>query len=316
MLELGLAFVKTIRHFWPKVNPWLKALPETRFMPMVEYEARFLCWWGLLLFCCKLGSRRQLDFELRDDQLRVLENVNRLAQTGQVSLPVNKTLSHYLGHVGSAAFGQLRTDCVRQLIRNKVLDSIRLQGCFPVMIDGSGFLSFKEQHCRHCLVHRHETHTVYLHPVLEAKLADTRGLALSVASEFIENPGQPGQIPEQSTLATYDAVKQDCELKAFARLASNLKEQFPQTRFCIGGDSLYACGTVFAICAANKWSFVLTFKAGRTPQRFGRISRACSSFARQIVCSSSCPTKPDKPSAGSMTWNILTRKIGGTLFML
>jgi hypothetical protein len=244
---------------------WLKAMPDTRFQPMVEYAPPFLYWWGLLLFCCKMGSRRQLDFELRDDQTWVLENVNRLAQTQQTSLPVNKTLSHFLSHVGSPALAQLRTDCIRQLIRNKVLDSIRLQGRFPVVIDGSGFLSFHQQHCPHCLVHRHETHTVYLHPVLEAKLADPRGLALSVASEFIQNPQEHLVLADPSTLTTYEQVKQDCELKAFARLATNLKTQFPQTRFCICGDSLYACGPAFAICKANHWSFVLTFKEGRTP---------------------------------------------------
>ncbi len=265
VLELGRAFVKTIRHFWPKLNPWLQALPDTRFQPMVDYDVRFLCWWGLLLFCLKLGSRRQLDFELRDDPLWVLDNVNRLAQTEQTSLPVHKTLSHFLGHVGSAAFAQLRTECVRHLIRNKVLDSIRLEGCFPVAVDGTGFLSFTEQHCPHCLVHEHESYTVYLHPVLEAKLVDTRGLALSLGSEFIENPGQEAPLAAPSTLTTYAAVKQDCELKAFARLAQNLKTQFPQTRFCLGGDSLYACGPVFALCASHKWSYVLTFKEGRTP---------------------------------------------------
>ena len=232
---------------------------------MVEYDARFLCWWGLLLFCCKLGSRRQLDYHLREDELFVLENVNRLAQTQQVSLPVNKTLSHFAGHVGSAGFAQLRTDCVRRLIRNKVLDATRLEGCFVVAVDGTGFLTFNERHCPHCLVHRHETHTVYLHPVLEAKLVDPHGLALSIGSEFIENPTEQAPVASPSTLTTYEAVKQDCELKAFDRLAAHLKEQFPQTRFCLGGDSLYACGRVFAICASNQWSYVLTFKEGRTP---------------------------------------------------
>jgi hypothetical protein len=87
-------------------------------------------------------------------------------------------------------------------------------------------------------VHEHETCTVYLHPVLEAKLVDTRGLALSLASEFIENPNPQGPGWTPPTPTTYETVKQDCELKAFARLAENLKKEFPQTRFCIGGDSL------------------------------------------------------------------------------
>ena len=257
VLALGRILAKTIRHFCPKLNTWFQALPDTRFQPMVEYDPRFLCWWGLLLFCLKLGSRRQLDFQLRDLELLVLNNVNRLAQTEQTSLPVNQTLSHFLGHVGSPALAQIRTQCVRQLMRNKVLDSTRLEGRFVLVVDGTGFLAFKKEHCDHCLVHEHETHTDYLHPVLEAKLVDTRGLALSVASEFIENP-------DGRSFREYQKIKQDCELKAFARLAQNLKEQFPQTRFCLGGDSLFACGPVFAICQQNHWSYVLTFKEGRT----------------------------------------------------
>jgi len=36
---------------------------------MVTYHPCFLLWWGLLLFLCKLGSRRQLDFQFRDPEL-------------------------------------------------------------------------------------------------------------------------------------------------------------------------------------------------------------------------------------------------------
>jgi hypothetical protein len=50
-------------------------------VPFIEYDKKFLAWWGVLLFCCKLGSRRQLDFDLRDATTQVLGNVNRLAGT-------------------------------------------------------------------------------------------------------------------------------------------------------------------------------------------------------------------------------------------
>ena len=69
---------------------------------MVTYPQRFLVWWGLLLFLCKLGRVRQLDYQLRDNETFVLDNANALARTHQESLPVYGTLSHFLGHVGSA----------------------------------------------------------------------------------------------------------------------------------------------------------------------------------------------------------------------
>ena len=257
----GKAFVRTQRHFWPKFNDWADALPDTRFEPMVIYDTRFLLWWGLLLFACKLGSRRQLDFQLRDLETKVLSNVNQLAQTHQDGLPVHKTLDHFLGHVGSPAVGHLRTQCIRKLIRNKVLDDLRLEGQFVVATDGTGFLTFSERHCPHCLVQKHESKTIYFHPVLEAKIVHQNGLALSIGTEFIENPGAD----PSWDLTDYETVKQDCELKAFLRLASQLKKDFPQTGFWIGGDSLFACGPVVSVCEQNDWSYALTFKPGRTP---------------------------------------------------
>jgi hypothetical protein len=246
----------------------------------VTYHLRFLFWWGLLLFLCKLGSRRQLDFQFRDLELQVLANVNRLSDCQQESLPVNKTLSHCLGHVGSAPVGRLRTRCVRRLIRNKVLDDARLFGRLVFAVDGTGFLVFKQRHCPHCLVHRNGSSVYYLHPLVEAKLVDPCGLAISIGTEFIENPMQipAPEPPDLATLTEYEKVKQDCELKAFARLAPRLKADFPQTPLCASGDSLYACGPVLTICEQNRWSYVLTFKPGRTPslwQDFQGLLKLC-----------------------------------------
>lgn len=137
VLELGKSFIRTLGHFWPDLNPWIDQLPDTRFQEMIVYDKRFLTWWGLLLFCLKLGSRRALDYQLRDTELAVLDNVDQLAKTQQDSLPVHKTLDHFLGHVGSPALADLRNQCVRQLIRNKVLDRFRLEGQFVIAIDGT-----------------------------------------------------------------------------------------------------------------------------------------------------------------------------------
>lgn len=251
-----------MRHFWPGFNDWLNELPDTRFQPFVVYERRFLMWVGLMLFCCKLGSRRQIDYQLRDPESFVLENLNGLAGASQQSLPVNKTLDHFLSHVGSEAIGQLRDRCVRTLIRGKVLDACRLGGHFVLAFDGTGFLSFHRRHCPSCLHQSGDTGDCFLHQVLEAKMVDPRGLAISVGTEFIENDEREGG---DAAGPGRQSTKQDCELKAFLRLAPRIKSAFPQTPFCVAGDSLLACGPAMEACRKLNWSFVLTFKPGRTP---------------------------------------------------
>jgi len=49
----------------------------------------------------KLGSRRQLDYQLNTDGPEVLANLNRLAGTQQTTRPVNKTLNDFLGGLGA-----------------------------------------------------------------------------------------------------------------------------------------------------------------------------------------------------------------------
>src|SRR6266705_2857155 len=125
VVALAGTFLKTVRHFFPELPSWLDELPDTRFVPMVEYHRRFLCWWGLLLFGLGLGSRRSADNDLRDLECAILHNLNRLAGTEQDSLPVTKTLDHFIGHVGSAAFAQLLHQHTQRLIRMKALDDFR-----------------------------------------------------------------------------------------------------------------------------------------------------------------------------------------------
>jgi hypothetical protein len=174
-------------------------------------------------------------------------------------------LDHFLGHVGSAALAELRNRCVRRLIRNKVLDRLRFDGQFVIATDGTGYLVFKERHCPHCLEHSNGSSVYYLHPVLEAKIVHTSGVAISIGTQFIENPLSESPPPASAKLTDYEAVKQDCELKAFLRLAPQLKAAYPQTPFCLATDSLMACGPVLTLCEEYGWSYVLTFKPGRTP---------------------------------------------------
>jgi hypothetical protein len=240
----------------------------------VIYHKRFLIWWGLSLFLCKLGSRRQLDYQLNTDGPEVLANLNRLADTSQDSRPVNQTLEYFLKQIGEAPVADLRRQMIRRMIRMKALEAARLQGRFVVLIDGSGYLVFRTRHCDHCLTQRHGEMTLYMHQVLEAKLVGPAGTVFSIASEFIDNR----DTPDAPARSSPERVKQDCELKALRRLVARLRAEFPRVRIGLSGDGLYACGEGFQVAKDYKCDFIYTFQPGRLPalwEEFQALLRLC-----------------------------------------
>jgi hypothetical protein len=239
---------------------------------MVVYHKRFLVWWGLGLFLCRLGSRRQLDYQFAPDGPEALGNFNRLAGTAQESRPVNKTLECFLRKIGDAPIARLRQQMVRRLIRMKALDEARRHGRFVVLIDGTGYLVFRCRHCDHCLTQRQGEATLYMHQVLEAKLLGPADTVLSIATEFIDNRDAP------AVAAGQERAKQDCELKALRRLLDGLRREFPQLPVCLSGDGLYACGEGFQVAKDYRCDFVYVFQPGRLPalwQEFQALLRLC-----------------------------------------
>src|SRR3984957_707814 len=261
VLKIGPILAQTVRHFLPDLDAWIDAIDDPRFQPMVTYDKRFLLWWGLGLFLLKLGSRRQLDYELKIEQTQVLANLNRLAGTRQDSRPVNKTLECFLGGIGDETVAGLRHKAVNRLIRMKVLDDAKLQGRYLILIDGSGYLVFNHKHCEHCLTRQCGDTTIYMHQVLEAKLLGPDGTVFSIATEFIDNR----DTEDTPAGASQERVKQDCELKALRRLMPKLRKEFPQLRVCLGGDGLFGCGEGCQIAKDFRCDYVYAFQPGRMP---------------------------------------------------
>jgi hypothetical protein len=213
----------------------------------VVYPLPALLFTGMLLFLFRLGARREIASKLRDNAIAaasfsLLWNVP--------SIPHGDTLENLARQLDPEQAQESICRAVEILIRKKALHSQRLLGCYYVVaIDGTGMLSFEKRHCPHCLTQTQDGVTRYYHPVLEAKLVTPAGLVLSLMTEFIENV-DPG------------ASKQDCELKAFYRLALRLKRRFPRLPISLCADSLYAKGPVFALCQRFGWRFMLVLKEG------------------------------------------------------
>jgi hypothetical protein len=274
--QIGRVFARTVRHFFPLWNTWLDQLPDRRDQEAIIYPRRFLACWGILLYVLQLGSRRQLDYQLRAEGTQVLGNLNRLLNTDLITRPVHDTLDYFAGQTTVAGSERLRTKMNQRLLRMKVLESTRVLGHVPLITDGTGHLVFGQRHCARCLRQRHGSRTSYLHQVLEAKFVGPAGVVSSAGSVFIEN--EPGweELPAEQR-------KQQCELKAMDALAPALKRDYPQLKICWLGDALWACGRAFAIARANGWSFVFTFKEGRLPALWREFQSLLTCLPEQVV---------------------------------
>ncbi len=170
----------------------------------------------------------------------------------KLHLPHPDTIDEVMRALSPELLEELKAHLVSRLFEQKVLRDFRFLGNYYfVAVDATGTHSFDHSHCEHCLTKTSKNGvTTWFHYVLEAKLVTSSGLAISLASEFIEN--LPGR----------DYEKQDCEQKAFARLACKIKRNFPRLPICILADGLYPNKTVFNTCRDNNWKFIITLKDG------------------------------------------------------
>lgn len=253
-VEVWPALLKTLRHFFPDFRSWLASVPDPRDPRFIVYPIAYELAAGLMLFLTKLGSRRQMRFQFGTPCF--LKNLNLLCGTSCDTMLHPDTLAYLVSRLPPTALEDLRLAMIRTLLRERCFEQDRLLGrWYRVAIDMTGYLTFNERHCDHCLTQTHGEKTLYLHMALEAKLVTSNGFSLSLATEFVENP-QP------------DVTKQDCERKALVRLAGRLKRDFPQLSICLLLDGLYACGPVFELCRKNRWCFIVTFKEGSAPSVF------------------------------------------------
>ena len=122
-----------------------------------------------------------------------------------------------------------------------------------IIIDGtqlySGGIRINDKCLERCYNKGTEQETVNYHvDVLEAKIYYGSKLVCSICSEFIENNGEDAEKYKQMS---EEARKQDCEIKAFRRMAKKLKKAFPRLPILLLMDSLYASKPVMDICREN-----------------------------------------------------------------
>lgn len=260
-----IGFFKTIHHLAPEVLSAMATIPDPRDPARITYPIANVVLVGILVFVLKAGARRNVKKKLNTEAF--IANIKAIGQAlfpGAVfpdTLIHGDTLNKALKRIDEKFFHQLRVLLVFVLIRRRRLEQWRILGCYAIAIDGTGVIVYHKRHCDHCLTRKVKGETIFYHPVLEAKLVcPGLGLALSIATEFIENPEKIKNKKKQ---------KQDCELKAFHRLIPRLRKDFPQMAIVLLLDAIYANERVFQLCDDYNLRYLITFKKGSMPATWG-----------------------------------------------
>ena len=238
---------KTITHFFPDLIERIRQIEDCRKKSDYELVELIMACIAMSLF--KADSRNAFNNEREEGNFK--DNYQKIFK---MRLPHMDTADNVMRRINPDELQQLKTDLIRTLLEKKTFHKFRLfKKFFIIAVDGTGLMTFPKRHCEHCLTKTSKKgKTKYFHHVLEAKLICPNGFAISIATEWIENPED-------------DFDKQDCEMKAFPRLAEKIKEMFPRLPICITADGLYPNQTFFGICKVNHWSFIVTFKDGNLP---------------------------------------------------
>ena len=203
----------------------------------------------LALFIFKAGSRNEYNQKRKAPLFQ--RNFKRLFG---FPMPHGDSVHNVIALLDETQVERLNQKMVQVLLKRKVFHKSRYRHhWYRIAVDGTGVVSFDHHHCEQCL---HQTSkndkTTYSHKILDARLITPNGFSISVASEWIENPEHEA----------YD--KQDCERKAFKRLAAKLKKIYPRLPIIILADALYPYEGFFTICKVNQWACLVTFKKGNS----------------------------------------------------
>jgi hypothetical protein len=224
---------------------------------MCCYSSSHLWWLGTLMFLTRAGSRNAFDQSRNSGQAphNMGQFCGQMADDprfqGEPLITCSDNVAHHLRRVDAAEVQEIPADLCQELLTRRVFDPARLFGCWHILIfDGT-----VQELCRKGFE--------------EGGKSGGRGAARYryVVQCGLLGPGNTffPLMHEHADMHDPDSEKEDCEIKAFHRLARRLKKRFPRMLFCVTADALYCAETIAEACVQYGWKYVVTLKEGRQP---------------------------------------------------
>ena len=268
-LEAVTDQIKVYRAMLPVLLKRLSKIADPRQPRKIRHKLTVLMIYGILCFAFQMSSRREANQKMTRPVFEA--NLRRLFPDLE-ELPHQDTLARLLARIDVTEMEQAHLDMIRQLIRSKKFRRYLIGGCYPIAIDGTQKFTRAQCWDAACLERKvgskktpdpppAEPEKQYYVYVLEANLAFQNGMVIPLLSEVLSD-----------TEAQSPKDKQDCEQKAFQRLAQRLKEGFSHLPILLLLDGLYANGPIIALCRQYNWDFMIVLQDGSLPTVWEEIA--------------------------------------------
>lgn len=242
--------VRVYRNQLPVLLKRLAKIPDPRNPKKSKHKLTVLMLYGILTFVYQIPSRREANRVMTRPQF--VENLQLLFPELE-SIPHHDTLMRLLATIDVDQIEQAHIELIRRLIRNKKFYNYLINHSYPIAIDGTQKFKRDEIWSDKCsgrtVGKGDKVRSQYYVYALEASMVFHNGMVIPLMSEFLE-----------FTKGDTSEKKEDCETKAFKRLAARLKKEFKRLSIMLLLDGLYPNGPIMAICRKNKWDFMIVLQ--------------------------------------------------------
>jgi hypothetical protein len=208
---------------------------------------------SIVLFILECHSRNAFNNKAREEMFR-----KNYRQFFGLRLPHMDATNDLFKSLDYQEMEAIRCCLISVLIEKRVFHKFRFFHHYShIAVDGTGAYNWGESPPadigKHALKKESKNgNTTCYSLLMEAVLVCKNGMTVPLMTEWIANDS-----------LQYD--KQDCESKAFKRLAARLKQYFPRLNICILADGLYSNVSIMNICAEYGWKYITVFKDGNLP---------------------------------------------------
>ena len=258
--------ITIVRQYFPELINKFEGLTDLRNQSYVKYRMKVIFIVRLLGLMSEMKSMQGMTRELNTEES--IKNIAQICNLELEEIPHCDTINDVFGKIKVEEIEEIRKYMINKLIRGKIIQKYKIRDrYYHIVVDGTGLATSRKKYNENCLVknktdkngNEYQEYSTY---VLEAKLIVGK-MVFSIGSEFVENTDE-------------NESKQDCEIKAFKRLAEKIKKEYPKLKILISGDALYASKPIMDICKQNNWKYIIRFKKGSIPSLYEEFETVVS----------------------------------------